>query len=454
MSTREETRISYNKMISEALHAATDSWVINEHDHLSFKRKLFYQTFGAGTFVSTDGKDLIKTMEDASLGGLKAVNLDKKQMEIIYQKLEDFKNDPNLRLTVEQIWNEILNTIINLQAATKIIVIRILTEGKKKRLSEWQKKHAIELSRLEKFVNSIKNLGNTIKQAKKDGKFKKVSDFRDKVQKYAGLGVLSTIPYIATSFIGARKLFGKIPLILGPVPLKYADYVEVARSGKVLKFRATGSVFLANQKGGEDAIKIEGSLYKAEAYTFMLLIWALFLYGQGKVKDLEKLVSGQGGITDITKLRKMNDIVMTNSSLQRPSYEYHRTFPFVSKYFIIPNCFIETIVLENKLPVKDVIRYSILLRTYTKPTEAVRFVRNSEKNISNIGFGKPSLMSEVCKYSLTTSWRILQSSGWLFDEMEWRIGSASKTGVMDTYYDIDPIAIASVAYLNLMGAVV
>ena len=454
MSTREETRISYNEMISGALHAATDSWVVNEHDHLSFKRKIYYQTFGAGTFVSTDGKDLIKTMEDASIGGLKAVNLDKKQMEIIYQKIEGFESDPNLKLTVEQIWKEILSTITNLQAATKLVVIRILTEEKKRRLSEWQKKHSIEVSRLEKFISSIKNLGSTIKQAKKDGKFKKVSDFRDKVQKYAGVGTLSTIPYIATSFIGARKLFGKIPLILGPVPVKYADYVEVARSGKVLKFRATGSVFLANQPGGEDAIKIEGTLYKAEAYIFMLALWGLFLYGQSKMKDLESLVSGQGNITDISKLRKMNDLLMSDSTLQKPSYEYHRTFPFVSKYFIIPNCFIETIVLENKLPVKDVIRYSILLRTYTKPMEAVRFVKNAEKDVSIFGYGKQTLMSQVCKYSLSTTWRMLQSSGWLFDEMEWRIGSANKTGVMDTYYDIDPLAIASVAYLNLMGAVV
>lgn len=452
MPTRQETRISFNKMLKVAFESSTMTQIADWVDLVSFKRAIYQQMFGVGSFVSVDGKDLIKTIEDASTGGLKAINLNKKQLEIIYSKVEGFENDPNLKLTVQQIMNEILNTIINLQAATKQIIIRATKEETKVLLAYWKNMHSIKPSRLGKLLSDIKNLGNTIKQAKEDGKFKKISDLKDKVQEFAGLGVLSSIPYIATSFIGARKLFGKIPLILGPVPLKYADYVEVARSGKILKFRASGSVFLATQPGGEDAIKIEGSLYKTEAFIFFPMLWSLFLYGQGKFKSLEELVSGQGDIT-VTKLRKMNDLVMTNSSLERPSYEYHRTFPFVSKHFIIPNCYIETIVLENKLPVKDVIRYSILLRTYEKPTEAVRFVRNSEKNISNFGFGKKSRTSLICKYSLTTFWRILQSSGWLFDEMEWRIGSASKSGVLDTYYDIDASAIASVAYLNLMGAI-
>jgi len=450
MTAREESRKSFNKMISGAFRASTMTEISDGIDLTSFTRAIYRQLFGSGTYIWVNGKTLIKTIEDASTGGLKAINIDKKQIEIIYQKVEDFATDPNLGLTVTQIMDEIIKTIINLQISTKQIIIRIFNEETKKYLARLKKKELVKASTLEKIISRIRNSLNYIKQIKKDSKFKKISDFKDSVQKFAGVGVLSTIPYIATSFIGARKVFGKIPLILGPVPIKHADYVEVARSGKVLKFRATGSVFLASQPGGEDAIKIEGTLYKAE-FGFLFLLWGLFIYGQSKFKNLEELVSGQGNITDVNKLRKMNDLLMVNSSLQRPSYEYHRTFPFVSKHFIIPNCFIETIVLENKLPVKDVIRYSILLRTYTRPTEAVRFVRNNEKNMSNFGFGKETLTSQICKYSLTTSWRILQSSGWLFDEMEWRIGSASKTGVMDTYYDIDASAVASVAYLNLMG---
>ena len=454
MTNREETRISFNKMIREAFRASTLTQISDGIDLTSFTRAIYRQLFGSGTYIWVNGRTLIKTMEDASTGGLKAINIDRKQIEIIYQRVEEFSADPNLKLTVTQVMDKIINTIINLQVSTRQFVIKTFNKATKERLKRLKKKHLLKAETIEKIEKRIKSISNNFEQTKKDNKFKKVSDLRDRVQKYASLGALSTIPYIVTSFIGARKLFGKIPLILGPVPIKYADYVEVARSGKVLKFRATGSVFLANQPGGEDAIKIEGTLYKAEAYIFMLALWALFLYGQSKFKDLESLVAGQGNITDINKLRKMNDLLMTDSSLQKPSYEYHRTFPFVSKYFIIPNCFIETIVLENKLPVKDVIRYSILLRTYTKPMEAVEFVKNAEKDVSIFGYGKQTLMSQVCKYSLSTTWRMLQSSGWLFDEMEWRIGSASKTGVMDTYYDIDPIAIASVAYLNLMGAVV
>ncbi len=456
MSAQQDTRLSFNKLIGKALDASTLTTINREAELSGLKMAIYNVMFGQGTFISTDGKDLIKTIEDASTGGLKAINIDKKQLEVIYQSIEDLAKDPNLKLTIEQIKDRILSTIVNLQASTKQVVIRTFREERKRLLVAFNKKHSIKPKGM---VNIIKEWGRKVSegiaQSKKDGKFKKITDFTEKIQTSVGAGSLAQMIGFGIAFHGARSKWGKIPILLGPVPVRNVNYVEVARSGKVLKFRATGSVFLARQEGGDqsDAIKIEGILYKVE-FGMMFLLWALFLYGQSKFKDLETIVGPQGTITSTTQMRKMNDILVSDTSLQKPSYEYHRTFPFVSKHFIIPNCYIETISIEDKLPLKDVLKYTILLRTYKKPIGVVRYVKPSDENISIFGFPKKTIATEVCQYSLTTAWRLFNAYGWIADEMEWRIGSAKKSGVLDTYYDIDPTSIATVAYLSLMGAIV
>lgn len=451
MAIRQETRLSFNKMLKMAFEASTMTQIADGIDLVSFKRAIYRQMFGVGSLVFVDGKDLIETMDDASTGGLKAININKKQIELIYEKVDVFAGDSNLKLTVTQIMDEILKTIVNLQVATKQFIKKQLDEDKKTQLAIEQALYPVKPAGPKQVIKTIKNILNEIKHTKKVGDFKTIKNINTTLQKKIGIGSLTqmSIPF------GASLVFGKIPILLGPVPLKHVNHVEVARSGKILKFRATGSVYLAGQHGGDqmDAIKIEGILYKAE-FGFMFLLWALFLYGQSKFKELDQLVSGQTNITEISKLRKINDLIVTDTSLQRPSYEFHRTFPFANKHFIIPYCFIETIVLEDKLPLKDVMRYTILLRTYKKPTEAVRFVKSKDENISVFGLTKKTFTAEICQYSLSFAWRMFNAYGWIADEMEWRIGSASKPGVLDTYYDIDPMAISTVAYLSLMGAVV
>ena len=253
----------------------------------------------------------------------------------------------------------------------------------------------------------------------------------------------------AAMFFGARAIFGKLPVVLGIFPLKHVNYVEVARSGKVLKFRATGSVFLAKQEGGDqsDAIKIEGIIYKAE-FAMMYFLWMLFLYGQGKFKDLDKLDIKP---TSIIEMRKMNDFLMTNEKMEKPSYEFHQTFPFINRHFIIPNCYIETISLEDKLPLKDIMHYTILLRTYTKPRRAIRYVIKDDPDSVIYGFGKKSLLGKVCEESINTTWRMMNATGIWLDETSWRVGSANQPGVLDTYYDVDWTSIVTISYLSLMG---
>ena len=90
-----------------------------------------------------------------------------------------------------------------------------------------------------------------------------------------------------------------------------------------------------------------------------------------------------------------------------------------------------------------------MLRTYEKPTE-VSFMEN-EKGKRLYGISNKTKMSKICEYSLNAAWRIFNASGWLLDEQEWKIGSATEEGVLDTYYDVDLSSLATISYLNLMG---
>lgn len=145
----------------------------------------------------------------------------------------------------------------------------------------------------------------------------------------------------------------------------------------------------------------------------------------------------------------MNDLIMTDTSLQRPSYEFHQTFPFVSRHFIIPNCYIETISIEDKLPLKDVLKYSILLRTYDKPKDVLKYTKGETGKIL-YGIAKKSTAAQICEASLNAGWGTLNATGWLIDETGWKIGSATNEGVLDTYYDVDIMIIFVIFFKHFL----
>ena len=99
--------------------------------------------------------------------------------------------------------------------------------------------------------------------------------------------------------------------------------------------------------------------------------------------------------------------------------------------------------------------YTILLRTYTKPKEIIKYVVDDKKeNTFLYGINKKTKLSSVCEISMNATWRMLSSTGIWLDETSWKVGSALNAGVTDTYYDVDWSSIVAVSYLNLVGMVV
>jgi len=441
----------------------------------SYKRVIFSAFFGEGTFGTGPAEKTVTyegliDFEDSPGGPfdkrakgftqagfiLLMKELDSLKKDSIFKKnlIDQLNSNPMLKQHLVRVQDTIIKLIIHRRASCNILVIQpnvpsmqqsSIDEGKPDTIFGFN----IPIpTLLQPFANIIKRIKNLVEDyTRSEINLKSIVQLKNEISKRIG----SSFSIIAWSaiFSGVRKKFGKIPILLGPVPLKHVDYVEIARSGKILKFRATGSVFLAKQEGGADAIKIEGIMYKVE-FLIMLLLWGLFVYGQSKFKELDDLPNLLGA-QNVFEVRKMNDLIMTDSTLQRPSYEFHHTFPFVSRHFIIPHCYIETILIEDKLPLKDVLKYSILLRTYDKPKE-VNYVEG-KKGKSLYGIADKSSSAKICEASLNAGWRMLNATGWLIDETDWKIGSATKEGVLDTYYDVDQSTYATIGYLTLMGAV-
>ncbi len=475
-TTTPKTLIEFNEYLGDFFETVLPD-PLRVVDWNSYKRAVYDVLFGAGWKVFGYGKQLTSgeaiKFEDSPIGtqGIKAVSLKESFFNETIREIDILKADPLFITELQDLLTEdpLMKNEIK-RAMDKLILIFINRKAKCKLLMIEEnmvemEQRALDLegafdplysfvepptpqSKYVKFIKMVKDALHNITYAKAEDTWKTVVQVKDRIEKNVG----SSFDIVAWAgiFSGVRKLFGKIPILLGPVPLKHVDYVEIARSGKILKFRATGSVFLAKQEGGDDAIKIEGTMYKIE-FLIMFLLWGLFIYGQSKFKEMEdlpNLLEAQNAL----EIRKLNDLIMTDANLERPSYEFHQTFPFVSRHFIIPNCYIETIFIEDKLPLKDVLKYNILLRTYDKPKE-VNWVQGS-KGKRLYGIKNKTTTAQICEHSLNLAWRMLNASGWLIDETEWKIGSAMDEGVLDTYYDVDWSTIASVAYLNLMGVMV
>jgi len=279
------------------------------------------------------------------------------------------------------------------------------------------------------------------------------------------LGQLSLYGTAFLSWFLYRAGFStSFPVVLGPVALKHCDEIEVARSGKVLKFRATGSVFLAGQKsGGKDSVVIRGNLLKWEIIE-ILMLWGLFAYGQGKQQSFDsqmlfgKLPTSKlrASNVDFSQIRKLTDVRVLNENLQEMSYEFHATFPVVTRHFIIPNCYIETFSFEEKLPLKDTLQYSILLRTYEHHDSYDLYQKTTNKGKvvgpAYIGTSPGKTTAQrLSEFAINIAWRWLGAKGIWVEGHEWKLGDAKKAGELDTYYNVGFESIASAMFLGLAG---
>ncbi len=293
--------------------------------------------------------------------------------------------------------------------------------------------------------------------AVEQGKVKSPEHFLHEVKRYA-VGFGSFAFFNELKEVGFQSLDNKlinsltVPCVISGIPLRHVREIEVARSGKILKFRATGSVFLANQEGGEDAIRIEG-LFARNEIIFLMFLWMVFYYGQGRAE--EATFDPTQTISQLAIRAKNFDATTWNKEAEKPSYTHHNTIPFVSRHIIIPNCYIETLSFEEKLEFgKDIIGYSILLRTYRAPKGFEVFDSESlGLNYIAPKGNKFLSMYKIIEFFANMAWRIIIARGYWIDEREWKT-SGDPAGSDDVYYNMEGQSLISATILGVFGFII
>jgi len=274
------------------------------------------------------------------------------------------------------------------------------------------------------------------------------------------LGSMAILSGLDASGIFRRtpELTIKKACFLGPVPLQHVREIEVARSGQKLKFRATGSVFLAKQEGGgTDAVRVSGKLYRDEV-IMLLLLFSLYEWGTGRVKDLD--LSNPETTFDMELIRKKKNMLKVDTEMANAGVEAHNTFPFVSRHVIIPNCYIETLSFEERIENGiDVINYDVLLRTFAKQ-KSFKVWNSDDPNIKYVStvYNEKLHFHKMFEYGINAIWRHIQAESLSINSAYWKVG-VTKAGMVgnaqarDVYYNLDAFDVAGTFAMGAMGFV-
>lgn len=162
-------------------------------------------------------------------------------------------------------------------------------------------------------------------------------------------------------------------VVMAGIPMPSISEVSHAMSDRILKYRATGGIFLAHQEGGEQTLRIVGKAFGKNRFIFLTMLDFLFLYGSAKVVDL--FVDFIGINTPFAALPSaIPEEAITvdpwerinEHSMDQGREEQHLTFPVITKTRIYTNMYIETYEftesIENGM---NCLTYSIFLRKYT-----------------------------------------------------------------------------------------
>lgn len=156
--------------------------------------------------------------------------------------------------------------------------------------------------------------------------------------------------------------------VIAGIPLGSLQEVSHAVSDRVLKYRATGGIFLAHQEGGDQTLRLVGKSWGVNRYLFLSMLDILFLYGSPQIVDLFNQ-----NVEDMALAGQLSPIYNSNTpwlkydlhSIDEGREEKHLTFPVITKSRIYTNMYIETYEftesVENGL---DCITYSIFFRKY------------------------------------------------------------------------------------------
>ncbi len=168
--------------------------------------------------------------------------------------------------------------------------------------------------------------------------------------------------------------------VLAGIPLGTVEELSMTLSDRILKYRATGGIFLAHQDGGNESLRIICKAWTKKRYLFLVLLDFLFKYGTSKSLDLFDGISKFGGIsTPILSTDELRDISLGIQSINpwkkfnienvdEGREEWHLTFPIVTKNRIYTSMYLETYdIVESVNNGMNMLTVTLFLRKYRVP---------------------------------------------------------------------------------------
>ena len=168
--------------------------------------------------------------------------------------------------------------------------------------------------------------------------------------------------------------------VLAGIPLGTVEELSMTLSDRIVKYRASGGIFLAHQDGGNESLRIICKAWGKSRYMFLIMLDFLFLYGSSKNIDLfsdrNKFGVTQEGMRGILT----KDEFIESQQIKNPwkdfdiwnkdegREEYHLTFPIVTKNRIFSSMYLETYdIVESVNTGMNMLTVTLFLRKYRAP---------------------------------------------------------------------------------------
>jgi len=205
----------------------------------------------------------------------------------------------------------------------------------------------------------------------------------DKLEQIRTTNLVTNLTIISTTlaryyFLNKKKI--KPAAVLAGIPLGTVQELSMALSDRIVRYRATGGIFLAHQDGGNESLRIICKAWGLGRYIFLIMLDFLFMYGSAKIIDLFQGLTeyGMPGGNETPFITKDELGYLTQAKNPWRQFDimnkeegrehYHNTFPIVTKNRIYSSMYLETYdIVETVNKGMDVLTITLFLRKYRPP---------------------------------------------------------------------------------------
>jgi len=251
----------------------------------------------------------------------------------------------------------------------------------------------------------------------------------DKLKQIRTTSIISNVSIIATTlsrYYLLNKKRIKPAAVLAGIPLGTVEELSSALSDRVLKYRATGGIFLAHQDGGNESLRIICKAWGIDRYWFLVLLDFIFLYGQSKALDMFAnieanpfKIAGGGEFLSKQDLKETAKIVNPWTNFKRENTdegreEYHMTFPIVTKNRVFSSMYLETYdIVESVNTGMNMLTVTLFLRKYRAPyplqLATVKAINPKTKKTDTTSWYRSEKVEEESVYNKFKSLRWIDS---------------------------------------------